>query len=149
MKRIVAAILLLGSFQGVAQAGPFTDEMAKCLVKKTTEADKTLLIKWVYAAMSAHPDVAALSNISPAKAEELNQAAGDMFTDLVAVRCQKETADAMKYEGSSAFEASFEVLGKVAMQGLMSHPGVSEYLGGLAKHIDEKKLNQAFGTGKK
>lgn len=148
MKRIVTAVLLLACFQGVAHAGPFTDEMARCLVKKTTDADKTLLIKWIYSAMSAHPDVAALSNISPAKAEELNQAAGEMFTDLVAVRCQRETSDAMKYEGSSAFEASFEVLGKVAMQGLMSHPGVSEYLGGLSKHIDEKKLNKAFGTGK-
>jgi hypothetical protein len=40
----VGVVLLFASFCGsTAHAGPFGDEMAKCLVKSTSEADRTLM----------------------------------------------------------------------------------------------------------
>jgi len=48
-----------------AVAGPYSDDLAKCLVRSTTPEDKTLLVQWMFATMAlqrelfAHPDVAA------------------------------------------------------------------------------------------
>ena len=144
MKPLSLILLLIFGFSEVAEAGPFTDEMAKCLAKTTTEADKVLFIQWTYAAISSHPAVESLSNISPEIREDLNQRAANMVTDLITVRCKTETMQAVKFEGDSALRASFEVLGRVAMQGLMSDPNVARYMAGLPRYFDPEKFRTTF-----
>ena len=144
MKRLIIAVIIILNLYSIALAGPFTDEMSRCIVKKTTESDKTLFIKWIFAAMSSHPDVASMANISSQQKEELNKKAAEMIIELLTNRCKEECKQAVKYEGGDSFKASFELLGQVAMQGLMTHQQVVEYLSGLEKYFDEDKLKKAF-----
>jgi hypothetical protein len=62
MKSILFVITMLLS--QALHAGPFTNQLSRCLVKSTSEADKELLIKWIFAAMSSHPKVQHMSNVS-------------------------------------------------------------------------------------
>jgi len=128
----------------VVYAGTFSDHLARCLVKKTTVEDKELLLKWVYAAMSAHPEVQDMSNISVAKGAELNRKTGELFVDLIAIRCKQEAKEAFQYEGEDVFKSSFSVLGRVAMQGLMADKNVSAYMAGVSDSMDSKKLEKVF-----
>jgi len=128
----------------IAQAGPFVDEMSKCLVRKTSETDKVLLVQWIYAAMSSHPDVKAMSRIDSERAAAINKDAANMIMELLTERCKTETQQAIKFEGEASFQTSFEVLGSVAMQGLMTNPEVAKYIAGLSTHFDEEKLKKAF-----
>jgi len=146
MPRIPALLLCLMLVSSVAQAGPFTDEMSKCLVRSTSEADKTLLVKWIYAAMSAHPDVKTLSNVSPEQGIQLNKETSVLVVRLLTKNCRIETEQALKYEGEKTFAASFEVLGGVAMQGIMANRDVSAYFDGFEQQLDAKALRDAFGT---
>ncbi|WP_237057585.1 hypothetical protein [Microbulbifer sediminum] len=146
MKIFPRALLLLAILSSQAFAGPFTDEMSKCLVRETSDSDKTLFIQWLYAAMSSHPDVKNLANISPAQASQMNEDAAGLVMDLLADRCKDETAQAIKYEGKNAFETSFAVLGQVAMQGLMANQDVQGYLSGLEKHFDGERLASALAV---
>ena len=146
MRRISTLLLCLLLVSSVAQAGPFTDEMSKCLVHSTSEADKTLLVKWIYAAMSAHPDVKALSNVSPEQGLQLNKDISVLVVRLLTQNCRNETQQALKYEGEKTFAASFEVLGGVAMQGIMANPDVSAYFAGFEQQQDAKALRDAFGA---
>ena len=56
MKRIVIVVTLalclplLSSPSAVA--GVYADELAKCLVRSTTDADKTYLVRWLFASVS-------------------------------------------------------------------------------------------------
>lgn len=145
--RLSILLVLVAAFStpNTAQAGPFTDEMTKCLVQKTSNADKTLLIQWIFAAMSHHPDVNSLSNVSMGNAEELNRRTAELMTNLLAERCVEETKRAVRYEGRQALTASFEVLGNVAMNELMANPGVSGYMGALGNYVDGEKLGGALG----
>jgi hypothetical protein len=146
--RAAAVLVVLASLGSPAYAGPFGDEMAKCLVKTTSDADKTVLIQWIFAAMATHPDVSALSHVSNQKGDELNKKVADLFVTLVTQRCRSETEQAIKFEGVSALKTSFEVLGQVAMQGIMSDPAVSDYIGGLQKHVDTKAIEKVFTARK-
>ncbi|HQZ30288.1 MAG TPA: hypothetical protein PLG89_00340 [Arenimonas sp.] len=137
--RILPALVLLGLSSSV-HAGPFNDKLAICLVEKTSQADKTTLMRWIFGAMSRHPDVADLTQVSQAQADTMNKEVADLFVALLADRCATETAAAVKYEGSSVIASSFEVLGKVAMQGLMTDAAVNEYISGLDKNIEPGKL---------
>lgn len=145
--RLIVTVLLL-LLTTSAHAGAFADEMSKCLVKSTSAAEKTLLIKWIYAAMSAHPEVMALSNVSSAQAEQFNKEMAQFVTRLLTQRCKTETEQALQYEGEAPFKTSFEVLGKVAMIGLMNDPAVGKYLAGFESHIDENAIKGAFESKK-
>ena len=54
--------------------------------------------------------------------------------------CKKEAKKALKYEGDTALETSFQILGQVAGQELFASPAVAGAMSGLQEHMDEKKL---------
>ena len=144
MRLNLCALVVALAVTTTAWAGPFTDEMSKCLVRSTSEADKTLLIKWIFAAMSAHPDVRALSSVTPQQGDQLNQQTAQVVMRLLTHSCKHEARQAVEFEGEDTFKASFEVLGRVAMQGLMSDPGVAGYFNGFEKHLDGDALQRAL-----
>lgn len=131
----------------VAVAGPYADELAKCLVKSTTEADKNSLVKWMFAAAALHPAVKPIASVSDEQRDELNRGAARLFERLVAESCRAETQEALKNEGPSTVQAGFQVLGQVAARGLLSDPGVARGLADLGKYLDKKKMEGLFGPG--
>jgi hypothetical protein len=140
MKFRLALALLLVAVSTSAVAGPFNDKMAVCLVKSTTEADRTVLMRWIFSAMASHPDVKDLASMSKAQGEKNSKDVANLVVSLLSERCAAETRDAIKYEGPGAIGSSFEVLGKVAMQGLMSDPEVAKYISSIAANLDAKAL---------
>lgn len=145
MKLLKVLGFVLMGFAVNAYAGPYSDDMAKCLVKNTTQEDKEALIKWIYAAMSAHPSVKSMSNVSTKQGDALNKRAAELMIELLTQRCKVETQQAVKYEGQAAISTSFQILGQVAMQDLMTNPAVTQYISGMANSVDKKALEEAFG----
>jgi hypothetical protein len=145
MKHIIAMVFLIFSTCNAVQASSFTEEMSNCLVQNTSEQDKTLLIQWTYAAMSAHPSVRSMSNISPVAMDDLNKRAAEMLMELLVVKCKTETQQAIKIEGETSFQTGLATLGKVAMQGLIYDANVVQYQNGLSRYFDANKLRDAFG----
>lgn len=135
-----AALLAVAAPASLAQAGPYTDDLSKCLVKSTTAADQTAFMVWMFSAMAAHPAVKDYATISPAQHEAIATRASALFQRLMTVDCRAESVAALKYEGASAFEASFTVFGQVAMRGLMGDPRVAEAMADINKHADAAKF---------
>ena len=147
-KLVVASVVfsLVTLLSGTVLAGPYTNDLAKCLVKSTSEADKNDLVKWMFAAISSHPEVKWMASISQTQREELNKNTAELFMKLLTESCKSETKQALKYEGPSTLEASFKVLGGVAARGLMSHPDVGNYIAGLDNYLDNQKLESLMGS---
>jgi hypothetical protein len=144
MKNLSLILVFMCGFYGITHSGPLTGEMSKCLVSNTNASDKSLFIQWIYAAMSSHPHVQSMSNISPEVEENLQRRTADMIMELLTVRCKAETAQAIKVEGESSFQAGFELLWQAAMQELMSDAKVAQHLAGLDSYFDAKKLQNMF-----
>src|SRR5580692_5230588 len=81
-----------------ALAGPYADDLSKCLVKSSSADDQLTLMKWIFAALSAHPAVKPLANISDSQRTEFNAKAGALFERLVTKDCRTESVAALKYE---------------------------------------------------
>ena len=128
-----------------AEAGPYSDELAKCLVKSTTDADKNYLVKWLFAAAALHPAVKSIASVTDAERNELNKNAAKLFERLMTESCKSETQDALKYEGPTTLQASFEVLGQVAGRGLLSDPTVAKSMADFANYLDKQKFDKLFG----
>ena len=108
-------LAMLGVFSHAsALAGPYGDDMAKCLVRSTTEADRTLFVRWLFASMALHPDVESMALVSSEQREVLNKDAGALFQKLLTESCRSETQQALKYEGAPTIQAAFTVFGQAA-----------------------------------
>src|SRR5688500_674681 len=129
-------------------AGPFADDMARCLVRSTTPADKSLLVQWIVVVMTLHPEVRHFSAATPAQREALNLQVGQLMVSLLTDRCQSESREALKNEGTATIESSFKVLGQVAAQALFTHPDVANGLADFSKAIDAEKMKALLESSK-
>jgi hypothetical protein len=127
-----------------AQAGVYTDDLSKCLVKAASPQDQQSLTQWIFAIIAAHPAVQNYAKISADERKTLNLRAAQIIQRFMTVDCRPETVAALKYEGNSAIEASFNVLGQVAMRGLMGDPAVVSEMGNFAKNVDEDAMSALF-----
>jgi hypothetical protein len=141
---VLATLAFTGATQQ-AQAGPYADELTRCLVSSTTHDDKSTLVQWIFAIASLHPDVAALSAATPEARAGLNHRVGVLFTNLLGVSCVKETRDAIHFEGNASIEASFTSLGQIAARELFANPAVTAGMQGMVKEVDMQKLGKALG----
>jgi hypothetical protein len=143
-------ILLLGTalltLSMPAHAGLYADDLSRCLVEKTTVADKNALVRWVLATTTLHPAVQSLAKVNPAERDRANRDTAQMFVRLLTESCIEQTRQAVKYEGAAAMQAGFQTLGQVAMAELFADPSVAKGLGELDKLIDAKKLQQALAA---
>lgn len=137
--RLLAAIpLALGVV--TAHAGPYADDLSRCLVSSTTDADRALLMKWIFAAMSLNKEVAPYVNMPAAERDKIDRETADLYTRLLTDSCRKQTRDATRYEGPVAINAAFNMLGQIAAQGLFDDPAVAASISGLARYFDNEKI---------
>ncbi len=139
MRRFAAIAALVSALFGpsLANAGPYTDDLSKCIVKFAAPDDQLMFIKWLFSAMALHPGVQDLAAVTDQQRDEFNRRAAGLFTRLMTADCRQQTIDAIKYEGSTAIETSFRLLGEVAMRGLMSNPRVAEGTNKLGTYFAE------------
>ena len=95
----------------------------------------------MFAIMSLHPDVKDMSLITDKQHEEINKDTANIFTMLLTDKCKEQAKKAIKYEGQTALESSFKVLGQVAMMELVSNPEVKAGSAAFTKYIDEEKMS--------
>jgi hypothetical protein len=123
-------------------AGPYADDMAKCLVKSTSAEDRTTLVKWMFSVVTLHPDLTSMAAISSQQRDALTKSTGALFQKLMLETCRAEAKQAYANEGPQTFEYAFRVLGEVASRGMFTDPHVSEGMKALASTIDEKKMKE-------
>ena len=139
---ILATTIAATFISSYSTAGVYTDDLSKCLVASTTVTDRNNMVRWMFAAAAKHPAVSEIVTVTPEVMEQTNKTMGDLMNRLLLVSCKTETMEAIKYEGGTTIEASFQVLGQVAGRELFSNPAVAESLSNLDKHIDSAALEK-------
>ena len=137
-------IVVFVSCPAVVCAGPYADDLAKCLVSSATPADKSNLVQWMIAAASLHPDVKSMTKVSDQQRRDLNQKFASMVETLLTQPCRAQAQDALKYEGPRTLETSFGVLGNIAGRELFDSPSVTSGMSDLKKLLDTDKLKKAL-----
>jgi len=149
-KKMWIAALAVASMLGSvpASAGPYSDDLSKCLVRSTGDAEKRTLVKWIFAAVALHPEVADISSVTPAQRTEMTRNTAKIFEKLLADSCRTEVQQAVQYEGPQTIGSSFQVLGQVAARELFSNPSVAANMADLGKYIDQKRIAEAMGKAR-
>lgn len=138
---LVAACFLV-SVSSTAHAGIYSDDMSRCLVSNTSATDKTDLVRWIFAISALHPDLSSVAAVTEPQRVDMNRKVAGLLERLLTESCRKQTQEALKYEGSAAMQQSFQVLGQVAMQELMTNAAVANGFAGFSKYVDKAKLEE-------
>lgn len=139
-----AAFLVAASAMQLAQAQAPVEALGRCLADSTTGKDRKELARWLFAAMTAHPEMKPLSAATPQDIDAASRTAAAIFTRLLAETCSKEVRNAVQSGGAAAIQSGFQVLGQLAMQELMTNADVGAAMAVLDRHIDKAKVEAAL-----
>ena len=142
MKKLILILILITFNQTTSQAGQYSNNFANCLMQKTTERDKVVLVRWAFSAMAHHSALKDEFNIPESKFTKHEIAVADYVQYILGTVCFKETKNVLKYEGDEAFLKAFEMLGEIAFLSLMEEATVSNALENYVIHIDPEFLRK-------
>ena len=141
-----AALLTAGLLaSGPSGAGPYSDDLAKCMVRSSTPADRAEFVKFLFSAMAQHPDVASMAHISRQQMESTLKGTGALIQRLLLQSCRSEAQQAIHYEGMQSVFFGFQFYGQAMAAELLGNPIVAAKLKDLNNYLDADKF-KAFAA---
>lgn len=131
----------------ISFAGPYSDDLSKCLVGSSSEDEKQDLVQWMFFTIALNPDAAPFANISVAQREGSDKKMARLFERMLTEACLTEAKNAIKYEGKGAVGDSFKLLGEVAVAEIFAAPAVSAGVATFTKHLDVERIGKALSMG--
>lgn len=124
-----------------AWAGPATQKLTSCLTDHATTADRRVLVRWVFTAIAAHPDLNDLISLADADVERAGREAARVLRRLQGVDCVNEAREAAAADGDVGVRAAFSTLGQLAMGTLIQHPSVRAEVAKIQRYAGEADAN--------
>lgn len=142
MKKVIITILfIMGtviSLPASAENGAKT--LGNCLVDSLNGKERKILARWIFLSMASHPDIKTYSKASATDVNNTDKVVGQLITRLLVDDCPSQLKSANKQD-PLAVQKSFELVGKVAMQELMSNQNVMKAITNYAQYADIEKIN--------
>ena len=142
MKKNLLAVLVPLSIGIVCSlpAGANPQALGTCLVDSLDGKERKRLARWIYFSIAAHPEMVSFSNVSADDRTETDQYVGKLVTRLLVEDCASELRAARKAD-PLAVQRSFELVGQVAMQELMTNQDVTTSISNYANYADQRRIN--------
>jgi len=112
----------------------------------TTGKERKDLARWIFVAMSAHPEMRGLSSVTEADVERSSKSTAAIFTKLLSETCAAEAREASAKEGSQSLQIAFGMLGELAMQEIASDRNVATVMSNFERYVDQAKVQAAIGV---
>ena len=142
MRKLFLILILVTFYQTSTLAGQYSDKFANCLMQKTTDRDKIVLVRWAFSALAHHSALRDEFNIPKSKFTKHEIAVADYVQYILGTVCFKETKNVLRYEGDEAFLKGFELLGEIAFLSLTNETAVAEALENYVIHIDPEFIKR-------
>lgn len=142
---LAAAALVLAPCAASAQTAPHTPSPAvqtlnACLAHATTADDNTVLMRWIFVALSRHPSVAQYANITDAQRTDASRQMGALLNRLLLDACPNETRAVLQADGAEGLQAAGQGFGQRAVAGLMGNADVSASVSDMTSYLDLQRF---------
>jgi len=127
-----------------ASAGPAADALGQCFVQYTSPQDRVDLVQWIGTAIAAHPSISPVISTNTDMLDQLDRNMAALLTRLMIEDCLEELKYAVAVEGEAVFMQSGEIMGRIAMQDIMTSPAVTQRIEGFTSHLDADAIDAAF-----
>ena len=115
-------------------------ELAKCLMTKSTKAERGEMVKWVFSVLALNPQLKNMSNVTNAQRDQLNRSSAKLVTSLLTERCEKEAKTVVQANGPAVIQQSFQLLAQMAAKELFADPSMQTGVAAVGQYIDAEKF---------
>lgn len=142
MKRIVNCIILtIGIIISTpALSDSAANNLGGCMIDALNGKERKQLAKWIFFSIAAHPEINSYSSATTKDINKSDEIIGKLITRLLASDCPDELKIANKSD-PLAIQKSFELVGRVAMQELMTNQNVTKAISNYAQYVDQEKIS--------
>ena len=112
-----------------------------CMVDSMTGKERKQIAQWLFFSIAVHPDMKEFSRVTENAQKKADEFVGKLFTRLLTENCPAQAKQAMKERTSAAMGDAFGLVGKMAMQELMTNKDVTDSISGFEKFIDKEKID--------
>lgn len=144
LRLTLAGALFVLISQHPVSAGPYQDDLSKCLVRFTNRSDRVALMRWLVVAYLQNPKVGRIATVDPGDGEALTKDVAKIFQRLLVRNCADETRNSVAYEGGGSIEKAFQTLGMVAGRELAGSPEVQKFMARLENYVDHAEIERKF-----
>lgn len=137
----VLAILISLLIGSPAFSQSSTDALSTCMVDNLNGKERKSLAKWIFLAIGAHPEIKSYLKVTPRDMRASDEYVGALITRLLTVDCSARLKTAYTSDSGSV-EKAFEVVGRVAMQELMTSNEVNKALTNYIQFADTAKIDK-------
>ena len=120
-----------------------TNALGKCMTDNTTGKDRKVMARWMFLAMSAHPENRDLSMVTEPQRIEGDKQMAALVTRLITIDCV-EHAKAARAQNGQGMGGAFGALGEVAMMELTAHPDVAKATTSYGQFLNSAKFKEAL-----
>lgn len=151
--KLLRQLLIIGAMVAApsisnAQTPAQNDALTSCVVRSATQADSVVLMRWLFIAISRHPDLPQNVRVGDAEGLAANRDMGALVNRMLFEACEAETRAAVAANGpEAAVEAVFGTLGEKAMTDLMGNSDVMASVIQLGAYIDRTRFEALMATG--
>lgn len=143
MRRAVP-VLVAALLAPPAVASEATEALSACLTGAASKEDRRVLVRWIYASVSVHPDLRDVASIDTARRTALETEAAGVMERLIAEDCAAPVRRVLVADGTNGFASAFETLGRIAMEGVVAQPDVQRASAGVGERIDQQRVLKAL-----
>lgn len=145
MRKLALSLLLPIVMSAPAvHAGTYGEALGKCMVERSTDADKQQLVDWIFSALAYNPRISQYARMSPEQHAQIDVRMASLVEKLLTDYCKDEAGKAFRYEGDTAFTDAFGMLGKVAGRQIFESPDVNKGAMNFTHFIDLPKLQETL-----
>ncbi|MDX2421964.1 MAG: hypothetical protein QNK43_04725 [Amphritea sp.] len=118
-------------------------DLGTCFIDSLTGKERKELVKWMYFSMSAHPELEPHANISLDDLQGSHQTIAKLITRLFVEDCPSEARAARKAD-PQALKKALKLVGKVAMQDILTDKAVRAAVNDYTRFVDQEKIKDVF-----
>ncbi|MBU2966177.1 hypothetical protein Q4508_19855 [Amphritea sp. 2_MG-2023] len=114
-------------------------DLGTCFIDSLTGKERKELVKWMYFSMSAHPELEPHANISLDDLQGSHQTIAKLITRLF-----PNEARAARKADPQALKKALKLVGKVAMQDILTDKAVRAAVNDYTRFVDQEKIKDVF-----
>lgn len=140
-RTLLTALLALAiAAPAPGRAAAASEALSTCLVEAATAADRRLLVRWIFSAVSVHPELGDVTSLDDAQRALIAKEAAGVFERLVAQDCAAASRQAILKDGMDGYGDAFRTLGELAMQDFLAHKDVESEMAAIGRHVDQQRI---------
>lgn len=147
--RAIGCLMVLCAWGGTAQAQDSSamEGLSGCVAGAASDADRSALVRWLFVALSAHPDLKSMGRIEEGQREQVDRAMAALMQRLITQDCAQHVRKLEIGQMQSAFEVAFKGLGEQAGLAAMMHPDVVAANANMTRYLDPEAFQRIFIKG--